>query len=178
MTIPTDAFPRFGLEELRRLADGRIPPGGRLLISQHIPTHVPHTGQGTPPHYSSSTKGPHHSSSSARKKHPPCSTSITKRARATGSSSGGTAEQRVAKTLQEQGADDSLEGWGAQRPRRSRDPGEDSTTHCRVGSGGESDSFGSGGVSDPFMGPGLPGAAGPTKIGLQSQLPCRLTPCH
>ena len=187
VTTLAEAFPRFGLGELRKQTDGSPPPGGRHLTSQHIPTHDSHIGQGTPSHYSSSTRGPHQSPPRVRKKHASFPTSATKRARATGSSSGGAAEQGVAKTLEEQGVGETLEEQevgetleerGEWRPHRGRDPGQDSTSRCWAWSGGGLDSFGSGGASGPSQGPGLPGAAGPTKIGLQSQLPTRRAPCY
>ena len=81
------------------------PPGGCLLTSQHNPTHDSPLSQGTPSHYSSSTRGPHHSSSSAKEKHPPLPTSANleeldiKRARAIGTASGRSVEQGVVEAL-------------------------------------------------------------------------------
>ena len=175
MTTLADALSRFRLKELCMQADGSPPPGGQLLSSQHSPMHDSHFGQGTPSHYSSSTRGPHHSLSSVKKKHPPFPTSAnqgepaTKRARAMGLSSGGAAERGVVETM---------EGQGEWRPRSNQDPGQDSTSRRGAQSGSRSDSFGSGGASGPLLTPGLPGATGPTKTELQLQLTSKCTPCH
>ena len=58
VTTPADAFSRFGPEKQRMQADGNPPLCGHLLTFQRGPTHDSLPSQGTPSHYSSSTRPP------------------------------------------------------------------------------------------------------------------------
>ena len=95
-----------------------------------------------------------------------------------GTFSEGTAEQGVAETLEEQGVVETLEEQGKWRPRRSWDPKQAWTSRLWAWSTSRSDSFVSSEASGPFFRSGLPGATGPTKIKIQSQLGSRRALCY